>query len=506
MRKQIGQVGAWTLASRVVGFGRDILMAAILGAGPVADAFLIAFRLPNHFRAIFAEGAFNTAYVPSYSRVRATEGETAAARFASRIFSLQLLVQLGLLAAALAATPWLLKLLAPGFDADPAKFALAVELTRITFPYLLLISCMTVLAGTLNARERFAAAAAAPVLMNVMMIAGLVSWRWFPTVGHAAAWGVLAAGIAQLALLWGAARRAGAAPRWLKPALDADTRQFFKALGPATIGSMGVQIALFADTIIASFLSTGALSALYYADRINQLPVGVIGIAAGTVLLPEMAKKIAAGDEDGAARAQNRAMEFTLLLAAPCVVAFLMTPTLIMTGLFQRGRFDAAAATAAGQTLAAYALGLVAFVLIRSVVASFHARGDTATPLKASLTAIAANVALKVVLMGPLAQVGLALATSLGAWLNIGIVGWLAHRRGLFAFDSRFKRSALVIGAASATLAVALALGTQPIAELAYQLPRLRAEAALGGTALLGAIAYFGALWLGFKGKLPSRR
>ena len=186
--------------------------------------------------------------------------------------------------------------------------------------------------------------------------------------------------------------------RW--PSFDADVRKFFRALGPATVGSAGVQLALFADTILASFLATGALSALYYADRLNQLPIGVIGIAAGTVVLPEMARRIAAGDEAGARRAQNRAIELTLLLSVPCVAAFLIVPELIMRALFARGAFTAADAVAAGQTLAAYALGLVPFVLIRSVVATFFARGDTANPVKAALTAACVNVGFKILLVG----------------------------------------------------------------------------------------------------------
>ena len=232
--------------------------------------------------------------------------------------------------------------------------------------------------------------------------------------------------------------------RW--PELDADVRQFFRALGPATIGSMGVQLALFADTIIASFLPAGALSALYYADRIDQLPIGVIGIAAGTVVLPEMSRRIAAGDETGAAHAQNRAIEFTLLLAVPCLAAFFVIPELIMRALFMRGAFTGADAVAAGQTLAAYAFGLLPFVLIRSTVATFFARGDTATPVKAALIAAAVNIGFKFLLMGPLAQVGLALATSIGAWINLGLVFWFCapcrpcwNRRAPAAVDGQVR-------------------------------------------------------------------
>lgn len=497
MRKQISRVASWTMLSRIAGFVRDIIMAAVLGAGPIADAFLVAFRLPNHFRAIFAEGAVSTAYVPAYTRIRTQEGAKTASRFANSVFGWQLLVQVLLLGVALAATPWLITFLAPGFADDPAKFVLAEELMRITFPSLLLISCMALLAGNLNAVERFSAVAAAPVLMNVCMIGGLLSWQWFPTVGHAAAWGVLASAVAQFMLVWWAATRAGVGPGLPRPRLDEDTRKFFRALGPAILGSMGVQVAMFADTIIASFLSNGALSALYYADRINQLPIGVIGIAAGTVVLPQMSKKLAEGDEDGARGAQNRAMEFTLLLAAPCVVAFLLIPDIIMTALFQRGKFDAAAASAAGATLSAYAVGLLAFVLIRSVVASFYARGDTKTPLYASLTGIAANVALKVALMGSFAQVGLALATSVGAWINVALVVFLARRRGFFIIDSRFRRNAIVIALASAALALVLWAGRTWLPGLLENLPVLRVEITLAALGLLGGMTYAGFIWKG---------
>ncbi|MBV9259913.1 MAG: murein biosynthesis integral membrane protein MurJ, partial [Pseudolabrys sp.] len=300
MIERILRVGGLTLLSRVTGFVRDIILAAVLGAGPVADAFFVALRLPNHFRAIFAEGAFNAAFVPAYARVREQNGAARAQLFADRIFTLLLASQIVLLAFALIFTSWVIDLLAPGLSRDPGRFAYAVEFTRITFPYLLLVTLVTLFGGILNALQRFAAAAAAPILLNLSMIVALALAAFFPTAGHAAAWGVLAAGVLEFLLVAADAQRAGAMPilRW--PELDADVRQFFRVLGPAVVGSGGVQLALFADTIIASFLPAGALSALYYADRIEQLPIGVIGIAAGTVILPEMAQRIAAGDERGA--------------------------------------------------------------------------------------------------------------------------------------------------------------------------------------------------------------
>src|SRR5438093_1113987 len=391
MLGRIFTVGGYTLLSRLTGFARDIMLAAILGAGPVADAFFVALRLPNHFRAIFAEGAFNAAFVPAYARIREQGGPDPAQLFADRVFTI-LFGCVGLLVLlALIFTPAVISLLAPGFSEDPGRFALA----------------------------------------------------------------------------------------------------------PATIGSAGTQIALFADTVIASFLAAGALSALYYADRLNQLPIGVVGIAVGTVLLPEMASRVAVGDEAGARRAQRRAIELTLLLSIPCLVAFLIIPDLIMRALFMRGKFTAADATAAWQTLVAYALGLLPFVLIRSVTATFLARGDTATPVKASLTAVAVNVAFKALFYSftALAQVGLALATSIGAWLNLGLVIWFAARRGHLVLDPALRSAMLRLTAAAIALAAVLLLTRGPVAELFAGWTSWRDESTLAVLAMMGGVVYAAAIF-----------
>ena len=503
MIQRILTVGGFTLLSRITGFGRDIILAAVLGAGPVADAFFVALRLPNHFRAIFAEGAFNAAFVPAYARIREQGGAQRAGQFADRIFTLLIASQIVLLAIALLFTPAVIDVLAPGFARDPERYALAADLTRITFPYLLLITLVTLYGGILNSLQRFAAAAAAPILLNISLVMALLLAAFFPTAGHAAAWGVLIAGVLEFLLVAGAASRAGAMPSFRWPQLDADVRQFFRALGPATVGSAGVQLALFADTIIASFLATGALSALYYADRLNQLPIGVIGIAAGTVILPEMSRRIAAGDTTGAAQAQNRAVEFTLLMAIPCVVAFFVIPELIMRAMFVRGAFTVADSIAAAHTLSAYAFGLLAFVLIRSVIASFFARGDTATPVKAALIAAAVNIAFKFLLMGPLAQVGLALATSIGAWINLGLVVWFGMRAGHIQIDEHLWKSAIKLTGAGLALAGVLWLCSEPIAHLFDDWQKLREIAALALLAAIGGAVYgcivlvlFGRNWL----------
>jgi putative peptidoglycan lipid II flippase len=499
MLKKILSVGGWTLLSRATGFVRDVSMAAILGAGPIADAFVVALRLPNHFRAIFGEGAFNAAFVPTYAQVRETKAQGLAGLYASRVFTLMLMVQVVLLGVALLAMPWIVGLLAPGFPADPAKFDLAVTLTRITFPYLLMITLVTLLSGLLNAHERFAAAAAAPVLLNLSMIAALALAFLFPTAGHAAAWGVALAGVLELALVWVAAARAGLAPRLARPALDPDMKTFFKTLGPAVIGSAGVQIAMFADTIIASFLPTGAVSSLYYADRLYQLPVGVIGIAAGTVLLPEMSRRIAQGDVAGAHQAQNRAVGFTIALAAPFAIAFVTAPDLIMRALFGRGAFDLEAALRAGSVLAAYSLGLPAVVLIRSAVASFYARSDTTTPVIASLTAVGVNVALKIVLTGPFGATGLALATAAGAWINFGLLVALAWRRGWTAPSRTLGRILVGVLAASVALAAFAVFARPALGRLVSTLTLWREEALLGLLGLGGFLVYALVLVLSLK-------
>src|SRR5580658_5247111 len=474
MLGRIFTVGGYTLVSRLTGFARDIMLAAILGAGPLADAFFVALRLPNSFRAIFAEGAFNTAFVPAYAHVHGKGGETSARLFADRIFTLLFLSQVVLLVVVWLFMPQAMRILAPGFSDAPEQRHLAIELTRITFPYLLLITLVTLYGGMLNVMHRFASAAAASILLNLSMMAALALAAFFPTAGHAAAWGVLISGFLQYFLLAGDLARHGGLPRFAPLKLDEDVRAFFRALGPATIGSMGTQVALFADTIIATFLPAGALSALYYADRLYQLPIGVIGIAIGTVLLPEMSRRLTAGDHDGAVAAQRRAFDFTLLASVPFVAAFITVPDVIMRAVFLRGAFTAADAAAAGATLAAYAVGLIPFVLIRSAVATFYARRDTATPVKAALIGVVVNVGLKIALVGPLAQVGLAFATAVGAWINLSLVIGFAVRAGYLHLDSALVRSMAKFVAAGVVLGAALWLAARLSASYLSGLSTLR--------------------------------
>src|SRR6266446_2734388 len=497
MLGRIFTVGGYTLLSRLTGFARDIMLAAILGAGPVADAFFVALRLPNHFRAIFAEGAFNAAFVPAYAHLHG-KSEASAKLFADRIFTLLFAAQVILLVVAWWFMPEVIAILAPGFKDDPARGELAISLTRITFPYLLLITLVTLYGGMLNVMHRFASAAAAPIFLNLSMMMTLALAGFFPSAGHAAAWGVLISGFLQFFLLAGDLALHGGLPKFAPLKLDDDVRAFFRALGPATVGSMGTQVALFADTIIATFLPAGALSALYYADRLNQLPIGVIGIAIGTVLLPEMSRRLTSGDHDGAAASQQRAFDFTLLFSVPFVAAFLTVPDAIMRAMFARGAFSKADAAAAGATLAAYAVGLVPFVLIRSAVATFYARKDTATPVKAALTGVAVNVALKIALVGALAQVGLALATAVGAWVNLLLVIGFAVRAGYLDLDRALMQSLAKFVVSGAVLGAALWFAARFASVHFVQLSTLRDEAALLLLIVVGAVVYAGSILLLF--------
>jgi len=496
MYRNLFSVAALTLLSRATGFVRDVMLGALLGAGLLADAFVVAFRLPNHFRAIFGEGAFNAAYVPCYSQILAKEGKEASRRFASQIFTLLLASQIILLALALAFTPQLIDVLAPGFRANPEKFATAVTLTRITFPYLLFITLVTLQSGTLNAQRRFTAAAFAPVLLNVVMILFLAVAFLFPNAGIAAAAGVTVSGVCQFVLTFWALWRIGIHERLVRVVWSSEVRHFFAVLGPAVIGSAGVQLALFADTIIGAMLPTGGVSSIYYADRIYQLPIGVIGIAAGTVLLPEMSRRLASGDHGGAYHAQNRTMALSIALAAPCFVAFIMIPDVIMRGVFLRGAFTEQAAEASAAVLTAYGFGLLAIVLIRSAVASFQAVGDTRTPMLISLFAVAINIGLKILLFRRLGAPGLATATAVGAWINLALLLVIAIARGLMRPDWVLGKTAAVTSVACFVLSLFALSFIMPAAEFAGRIGRFENEIELLLLLAGGALVY--ALVLGF--------
>jgi putative peptidoglycan lipid II flippase len=435
---------------------RDVLIAGALGAGPVADAFFFAFRLPNFFRRLFAEGAFNAAFIPQFARRLGDRG--LARLFAEDVLAVLVAALLAFLLAVEIAMPWLLRVIVSGWVGQP-QFVLTVEFARITFPYLLFISLVSLFGGVLNSLDRFAAAAVAPALLNLCMIAALL---WFasaaPTPGHALAWAVAGAGVLQFLFLAAAAAQAGMALRLPWPRLTPEVRRVLTLMIPAAIGSSVQQINLLIDAVIASFLPSGSVSYLYYADRIYELPLAVIGIAIGTAILPLLARQIRADEHEAAIATLNRAVGFGMLLTLPAAAALAVLAEPIIAVLFERGAFGPAETRATAAALAAYAFGLPAFVLVKILSPGFFAREDTATPVRIAVVCIAINIAVALALIGPLLHVGLATATVVSSWVNALALGWLLHRRGAFQPSAELRDRLIRMVLASAAMAAALSL------------------------------------------------
>ena len=506
MFKRLLSVGCFTLLSRITGFARDVLMASMLGKGVLSDAFIVAFLFPNYVRAIFGEGTINPAFLPRYAALHARQQSRAADLFGDRVFSWQMLVQLVLLVVAFFFMPAIIHVLAPGFADNPGQLALTVRLARIAFPYLILTLVAVQLSAMLNAVEKFWAAAAWSNFLNLGMIATLLASHWFPNAAYAAAWGVLLGGVMQLFFMLWAAARDGISLRISWPRWTPEIKEFFVALGAVTVGAASVVVSPFIDTVIASLLPTGSRTALYYADRINQLPLGVLGIAVGTVLLPEMSNRLALDDRSGSDAAQNRSASVSLLLTLPFAAVFLAIPDTIMRGVFQHGAFDRSAATLSAVALATYGVGLPAMALVRIFASTFYARHDTMTPARVTVTAIAVNIALKLVFVWGfhLGIAGIALGTSFGAWVNVGLLAWLGHRHGLLRLHANFWRSLVpIVVAAVATAAAAwgaVHFGGDVLGDIA-----LRQTVLLLLAVIAGVIAY-GAVVMLFRNRLPLGR
>jgi putative peptidoglycan lipid II flippase len=430
-------VGWYTLLSRLVGFARDMIIASKLGAGPMADAFFVAFKLPNLFRRLFAEGAFNSAFVPLFAGKLATEGKDSARAFAEQVLMALLTILVILTAIMHFTMPWIMVVMAPGFMDKPETFNLAISLARITFPYLLFISLVSLLSGVLQSLGRFAVAAAAPILLNLAMIGTLLYLTSYTqTPAHALSIGVFIGGVLQLLWLAAATARAGF---WLyarKPTWCKDTRLFLKRMVPGIIGGGVTQINIWIDTLIAT-LVTGAVSYLYYADRITQLPLAIIGTAVGTALLPSLSRTFKEGNTEKAVMIQNRAIEFTLFLTLPAAVAAAVINQPIMSVLFERGEFSHEDVIQSARALAGYALGLPAFVLVKVLTPGFFANGDTKTPVKIGMICLVTNTTVALLLLPYLAHVGIALATATSSWVNVTLLTRGLTKRGYFRLDER---------------------------------------------------------------------
>ncbi len=457
LARAIATVGGFTMISRLTGFARDMMIAAFLGAGVIADCFFVAFKFPNLFRRLFAEGAFSAAFVPLYAGLVEAKGPDEAKQFAEQSMAVLAWTLVGVVALFELIMPWAMLVFAPGFAAVPGKLDLAVELSRITFPYLLFISLVSLQGGILNSLGRFAAAAATPVLLNLSLMAALLGLTpYVESPGHALAWGTTLAGGLQFVWLAVSIRRAGVRLRLRRPQLAPRIRLLMKRIVPGAVGAGMYQINLLVDTMIASLVGTGAVSFLYYADRVNQLPLGVVGTAVGTALLPILTRQLRAGNVEAAHHSQNRTLEFALLLTLPAALALLAVAWPVVAVLFMRGAFGAVEAQATAAALAAFALGLPANVLVKCLTPGFFAREDTATPVKIAAVAMLTNIALMLVLMGPFEHVGIALATTASAWVNAGLLAIVLRRRGYLVLDARLKRRVpRILAAALATAAAA---------------------------------------------------
>ncbi len=452
--RAVATVGSYTMASRIFGFVRDALMAAILGVSVSTDAFFVAFKLPNFFRRFFAEGAFNATFVPLFSGWMVKRGHEWARASAEYVFAALFITLLGLVLLFEAGMPWVIKFLAPGFSTTPEKFQLTVELARITFPYILFISLAAFFSGILNSFDRYAAAAGAPIILNICMITALVIAYFAP--GQDAfflAWGVFFGGLLQLFLLKKASKQVGMHIRLRKPRLTQEVKKVARLGAPGALGAGVVQINLFLNLVFASLLPTGAVSYLFYADRLNQLPLAVIGIAVTTALLPQLSKSIKANHMKTAFHIQNRALEFALALTLPSTVALMVLAYPFVQILFERGEFTSADTAATALTLSAYVIGLPAYVLVKILGVPFFARQDTRTPVKAATISVAVNLILNAALIYPLGYVGLALSTSLAAWVNVAILlkylakhDWLRASEKLKTRIPRLTLASVIMG------------------------------------------------------------
>jgi len=456
--RAVATVSGLTLASRAFGFVRDVMAAAIMGAGPVADAFFVALRLPNFFRRMTAEGAFSVSFVPIFTKTLEQEGREAARDFANQSMAMLLVILIPFSLLAMIFMPQVLTVLAPGFTEGDGRFYLAVTLTRITFGYLLFMSLSALVGGMLNALDRFAVFAVAPVLFNLMQIICLGLAFLFQTPGHAMAWGVLLSGVLQLAWMMWSLKREGMQLKLIKPIITDKIRRLFKLMGPGVVGASAVQINLLVDTIIASTLPVGAVSFLYYADRLNQLPLGLIGTAVGTALLPKLAQKIAAKDHDKSNHLFNRAIEWTLLLTLPAATALGIIAEPIIRVLFERGQFTAVDSHATASALKAYAIGLPAFVGVKVLSTSLYAQENTKTPVKITIVCATLNIVLCLILIRFIGHVGIALATAIAGWVQVCILVYLIEKKNALSFDEKLKENLQYILVACSVMAVILAV------------------------------------------------
>jgi putative peptidoglycan lipid II flippase len=469
-------VGGLTLASRVLGFVRDIAFAWAFGSGMVADAFNVAFRFPNLFRRLFGEGAFNSAFVPLFAKELEGKGPEAARAFAEEALAGLTFVLVVLVVVAMITMPWLMYLLAPGFSAIPEKFELAVLLTQITFPYLLCMSLVALFSGVLNTFGKFVESSSVSIVLNLTLTVAIYIGFWMgyrnePGGGVVQAIGVFVAGLLQVWLLVDGLRRNNFTLRLRRPRMTDNMRRLITLGIPGVVAGGVTQLNIMIGTVIAS-QQPGAVSQLYYADRLYELPLAIVGIAIGVVLLPDVSRQLRAGNHAGVLDSQNRSLEFAMLLTVPAAIALAVVPIPIVKVLFERGAFTATDSAQTAAVLSVFALGLPAFVMIKVFSPAYFAREDTRTPMRYAAISLLANTAGSIVLFfvfrraGYLPQLGIAVATTLGGWLNAGLLWTTLVKRGHFALDARMGRAFAMIILSSVVMGVGLVLAAHMLGPL----------------------------------------
>jgi putative peptidoglycan lipid II flippase len=459
--RSTGVVSAMTFISRILGFARDMVFAQLFGAGTATDAFFVAFRIPNLMRRLFAEGAFSLAFVPVFSQYKTQRSHQDLRDLTDSVAGTLGTILLAVTALGILAAPLLIWVFAPGFSVDQDKYSLTVDMLRITFPYLLFISLTAMAGGILNSCGRFAIPALTPALLNIALIVAAV---WVAPVMEqpvmALAWGVFVAGLLQLLFQWPYLRQLQLLPRPRWRWRSAGVQKILQLMVPTLFGSSVAQVNLLFSTLLASFLVSGSVSWLYYSDRLVEFPLGIFGVALGTVILPHLSRKHAAASADGFSHMLDWALRWTLLIGAPATVALIILAGPLLATLFQYGEFGPHDVRMASRSLMAYALGLLAFMLIKVLAPGFYARQDTRTPVRVGIVSMAASMALNLILVFPLAHAGLALGASLSSYLNAAWLFSLLRRRGVYRPTTGWGRFLLQLGSANLLMGLALWFGS----------------------------------------------
>lgn len=490
-------VSSLTLLSRIAGFLRDILTAAFLGAGPIADAFFVALKLPNFFRRVTAEGAFLYAFVPLYTKAEDNEGKEIAQRFKNEAFSTLVITLLPFTILAIFAMPWIIQGLAPGFEVGGQRFLLAIDLSRITFSYLICMSVVAMIGGVLNAHNRFMPFAATPIFFNLTLISALlIGTEFLPNAGYALSLGVLLAGFIQLVWIFYHYFRLGYKINLIKNFWSERIKRLLKLMGPAVLSAGVTQVNLFVDIILASFLPVGAVSYLYYADRLNQLPLGVVGIAIGTALLPMLSKALGKKDQAQSDNLFAQALKVGAVFSIPAAVAFVVIPDFLISVLFERGSFGAQERSMTALALQAYAIGLPAYIATKVYNTVCFSAEDTKTPLYISIFVTLLNIGMSLAFIFYLSMghVGIALATGITGWIHVVLLHVILQKRKVTSFNLKIFISLLKVLLAAMLMGVFIWFVSSHYMMTLYDKAEFIRIMTLSGLILGGFIVYGSAL------------